>query len=197
MSKGESTKIAILDEATRVAARVGFEGLTIGQLADQAGMSKSGLFAHFKSKEQLQLETLDHARARFVDRVIRPTLATDRGVKRVRALFDGWVAWAEDSNGNGCPFVAAAFELDDQPGELRDALVRNEVDWLELIATVARTAVTEGDFRDDLDVDQFAYEVHGVMLAHHHATRLLRDGRAGDRTRAAFESLVTAAQTSD
>ena len=197
MTKGESTKIAILDEATRVAACVGFEGLTIGQLADQAGMSKSGLFAHFKSKEQLQLETLDHARARFVDRVVRPTLATDRGVKRVRALFAGWVAWAEDSHGNGCPFVAAAFELDDQPGPLRDALVRNEVDWLELIASVARTAVTEGDFRDELDVDQFAYEVHGVMLAHHHATRPLRDGKAGDRTRAAFESLVTAAQTTN
>ena len=133
----------------------------------------------------------------FVDRVIRPALATERGERRVRALFTAWVEWAEDPQGNGCLFIAASAELDDRPGELRDALVRNEVDWLELIAAVARTAVAEGDFRDDVDVEQFAYEVHGVMLAHHHASRLLRDGRAGERTRTAIESLITAAQTTD
>jgi hypothetical protein len=93
----------------------------------------------------------------------------------------------------GCIFVAASAELDDRPGPLRDALVQSERDWLELIATVAGTAVSEGQFRADLDLDQFAYEVHGVMLAHHHASRLLRDERAEQRTRRAFDSLVAAA----
>ncbi len=192
MSKGETTKTAILDEAVQLASRVGFGGLSIGQLADQAAMSKSGLFAHFKSKEQLQLQTLDRARLKFVDVVVRPALAADRGEARVRALFEAWLGWTGQSLEGGCIFVAAAAELDDQPGPLRDALVKNELDWLELIANVAGTAVAEGEFRDELDVEQFAYEVHSLMLGHQHATRLLRDSKAGERTRRAFDSLVAA-----
>lgn len=190
------TKVAILDEAVHIASKIGFEGLTIGQLADQAEMSKSGLFAHFKSKEQLQLQTLDRARMKFVDTVVRQALATPRGVARVQALFDGWQSWSDNCD-CGCIFVAASAELDDQPGPLRDALVRNERDWLELIATVAGTAVAEGEFREDLDTEQFAYEVHGVMLAHHHGSRLLRDARTSGRTSRAFESLVAAARRAD
>ncbi|PVG82293.1 TetR family transcriptional regulator [Nocardioides gansuensis] len=192
MRKGEATRSTILDEAFRLATRVGFEGVTIGQLAEQTELSKSGLYAHFASKEQLQLDTLARAREHFIDRVVRPALATERGEPRVRMLFERWVAWAEE--GDGCLFVAASAELDDRPGRLRDALVRNEVDWLDLIATVARTAISEGHFREDLDPDQFAYELHGIELAHHHAVRLLRDPRAGARTRTAFESLVVAAR---
>lgn len=194
MGKGEDTRTAILDEAVQVASRVGFDGLSIGGLAEQTEMSKSGLFAHFRSKEQLQLQTLERARNRFVDVVVRPALASERGVVRVRALFDGWLRWAAEALEGGCIFVAAAAELDDRPGPLRDALVRNERDWLEMIATVAGSAVAEGDFRPDLDLDQFAFEVHGVMLAHHHASRLLRDATAEARTRLAFESLVAAAR---
>ena len=190
------TKVAILDEAVHIASKIGFEGLTIGQLADQAEMSKSGLFAHFKSKEQLQLQTLDRARMKFVDTVVRQALATPRGVARAQALFDGWLSWSDNCD-CGCIFVAASAELDDQPGPLRDALVRNERDWLELIATVAGTAVAEGEFREDLDTEQFAYEVHGVMLAHHHGSRLLRDARTSGRTSRAFESLVAAARRAD
>jgi AcrR family transcriptional regulator len=194
MSKGQTTKTAILDEAVQVASRVGFGGLSIGRLADQTAMSKSGLFAHFKSKEQLQLQTLDRARAKFVDVVIRPALAAERGEARVRALFEAWLGWTARSLDAGCVFVAAASELDDQPGPLRDALVKSEQDWLELLASVAGTAVAEGQFRDDLDREQFAFEVHSLMLGHHHATRLLQDTRAGERTRRAFESLVAAAR---
>ena len=194
MSKGALTRSTILDEAVEIASRVGFGGLSIGQLADQVDMSKSGLFAHFRSKEQLQLQTMERARQRFVDVVVRPALAAPRGQARVRALFDGWLGWAHLALGGGCIFVAAAAELDDQPGALRDALVRNERDWLELIATVAHTAVAEGEFREDLDLEQFAFEVHGVMLAYHHASRLLRDARAEAMTRQAFESLLTAAR---
>jgi len=193
MGKGELTKAAILDEAVQIASRVGFAGLSIGQLADQVEMSKSGLFAHFRSKEQLQLQAMERAKQKFVDVVIRPALAAPRGVPRVRAVFDGWLDWTHQALRGGCIFVAASAELDDQPGALRDALVRNERDWLEFIATVAGTAVAEGEFREDLDLEQFAFEVHGVMLAHHHASRLLLDERAEARTRQAFESLLEAA----
>lgn len=196
MGKGELTKAAILDEAVQIASRVGFGGLSIGQLADRVEMSKSGLFAHFRSKEQLQLQAMERARQRFVDVVIRPALAAPRGIARVRAVFDGWLDWTHQALQGGCIFVAAAAELDDQPGALRDALVRNERDWLEFIATVAGTAVAEGDLRDDLDLEQFAFEVHGVMLAHHHASRLLQDERAETRTRQAFESLLAGARRS-
>ena len=130
--KGEMTRAAILDEAVQVAARVGFSGLSIGGLAGQVEMSKSGLFAHFRSKEQLQLQTMDRARQRFVDVVVRPALAAPRGEARVRAVFDRWLVWARQSMDAGCIFVAAAAELDDRPGPLRDALVANERDWLEL-----------------------------------------------------------------
>lgn len=188
------TRSAILDEAVQIASRVGFTGLSIGQLADEVEMSKSGLFAHFRSKEQLQLQTMERAAQKFVDIVVRPTLATPRGERRMRALFDAWLDWTRETLDGGCIFVAASAELDDRDGPLREALVRNELDWLELIATVAGTAVAEGDFREDLDTRQFAFEVHGVMLAFHHASRLLRDERALERVGRAFESLLTAAR---
>lgn len=191
MSKGDETRHAILTEATAVAAKVGLTGMTIGQLASHTGMSKSGLYAHFASKEALQIEILRHTRERFVDQVVRPALQTQRGVARLRVLFDAWVTWSEASEDGGCLFVAACSELDDQPGPVRDALVRDERDWLEMIATVAGTAVSEGQFRDDLDLEQFAYEVHALTLAHQHAARLLRDPKAPERVRRAFDSLVT------
>lgn len=189
MSKGQQTRTAILDEALQVASRVGFEALTIGQLADQTGMSKSGLFAHFRSKEQLQLQTLDHSRAWFVDTVLRPTLATPRGEPRVRALFEHWLTWESVLEG-GCIYVSASIEYDDRPGPMRDALVRNQQDWLDSVATVVRTAIAEGHFRDDTDPGQFAFEFNGLTLAYHQALRLMRDEHALDHTRAAFEALV-------
>jgi AcrR family transcriptional regulator len=193
MRKGDQTRTAILDEATQVASRVGFGGLTIGQLAAHTEMSKSGLFAHFSSKETLQLQVLGRARERFVDLVMRPALAAPRGLTRLDKLFEAWLVWSSALQG-GCIFVAAASELDDQPGPVRDALVRAERDWLEAIATIAGTAVSEGELRGDLDLEQFAFELHGVMLAHHHASRLLRDDRAGERVRRAYDSLISAAR---
>lgn len=193
MRKGELTRRAILDEAIHVASRDGLRGLTIGQLAAHTDMSKSGLFAHFRSKESLQLQVLEHGRERFIDSVVRPALAAPRGLTRVRTLFEQWLTWAGDELNGGCLFVATAVELDDRPGPVRDALVRSERDWLEAIATVAATAVAEGEFRDDLDTAQFAFELHGVMLTHHHSSRLLRDERTPERTRRAFESLISAA----
>jgi AcrR family transcriptional regulator len=190
VSKGEQTRTAILDEAVGLASRVGFNALTIGQLAESTGMSKSGLFAHFKSKEALQLETLERGRERFTDLVIRPTLGTPRGIARVRALVDNWLVWETEALQGGCLFVTGSIEYDDQPGPMRDALVRNQRDWAEFIAAVAGTAVGEGDFRTDLDVDQFAFTLQGLMYAYHHTARLLHDPKSLDHTKAALEQLL-------
>ena len=192
MSKGEDTKAAILDEAVTIASEVGFTGLTIGKLAEQTGMSKSGLFAHFKSKEALQLETLERARLRFTDLVIRPTLAAPRGEQRVRVLFDRWLAWETEALKGGCIFVTAASEFDDQPGAMRDAVLRSQQDWLEFVATVAGAAVSEGDFRADLDTEQLAFTLQGLMLGYHHAARLMRDPKALSHTRLALDQLLEA-----
>jgi len=192
VSKGQQTKTAILDEAVGIASQVGFNALTIGQLAESTGMSKSGLFAHFKSKEALQLETLERGRERFTDLVIRPTLAAPRGIQRVRALLDHWLVWETEALQGGCIFVAGSIEYDDQPGPMRDALVRNQKDWGEFIATVAGTAVSEGDFRADLDTEQFAFMLQGLMYAYHHTARLLRDPKAREHTLGALEQLIAA-----
>jgi AcrR family transcriptional regulator len=190
VSKGQETKASILDGAMQIASRVGFDGLTIGTLATQTGMSKSGLFAHFNSKEQLQLQTLDHARDRFMDLVVRPTLKVIRGEKRVRALFERWLDWETDALAGGCVFATASVEYDDQPGPMHDALVRQQRDWTDFIATVAGTAVSEGEFRADVDTQQFAFSVQSVMFGYRHAARLLHDPEALVHARAAFEQLL-------
>lgn len=194
MGRGDVTRGAILDDAIQLASQVGLQAMSIGSLARHTSMSKSGLFAHFRSKEQLQLDVLERAHRRFVDHVVRPALGTARGIPRLRTLFDGWLGWSESLVG-GCIFVSAAAELDDQPGAVRDSLVRSELDWLELLSTVAATAVAQGQFRTDLDPDQFAYEMHAITLAHQHASRLLRDARASEHSRRAFDALITAARS--
>jgi AcrR family transcriptional regulator len=194
-SKGEQTREAILTKALGLATRIGFEGLTIGRLADDLGMSKSGLFAHFRSKEALQLEILRMAGARMVDTVVKPALVVKRGEPRVRALFDGWLAWEQSpSLPGGCPFMAASFELDDRPGPVRDFVVQNLRDWLDTLAGAARIAVQEGHFRADLDCEQFAHECQGIGLAFVHASRLMRDPKARARAQTAFESLLDASR---
>ena len=192
MGKGDERRQLILERAAQTASRLGLEGLTIGRLATELNMSKSGLFAHFKSKETLQLETLERARERFTDLVIRPTLAAPRGEQRVRALFDHWLDWETEALRGGCIFVTASAEFDDQPGPMRDAVVRSQQDWLEFVATVAGTAVTDGDFRADLDTELLAFTLQGLMLGYHHAARLMRDPTALEHTRQALDQLLAA-----
>src|SRR5689334_17795642 len=195
MSKGELTRQAILDRAMAMASQVGLEGLTIGQLALDLSLSKSGLFAHFQSKEGLQIQVLEHAGARFVELVIKPTLAAPRGKPRVRELFERWRTWPKSSGmPGGCFYVAAATELDDRPGPARDLLVSQQKDWLDIMANIVRTAIAEEHFHEDVDPDQFAYELYGIMLGYHHAARLLADPKADARARAAFEALVERAR---
>jgi AcrR family transcriptional regulator len=193
VGKGDETRTAVLDQAVEVARRVGLSGLTIGSLAEQARLSKSGLFGHFRSKEALQLQVLEHARGRFEEVVARPALRAPRGEPRIRALFDRWLRW--DALPGGCPFVAASTEFDDRPGAVRDRLVRDQRDMMDMITAVFRTGIAEGHFREDADPEQFAQDFNGVMLARHHAGRLLGDGQAEARARRALEALLGAART--
>jgi len=193
VSKGEETKAAILDRAVDLASRIGLEGLSIGGLAGETGLSKSGLFAHFDSKQNLQLEVLRTSAERFVSAVVAPALKKPRGVPRIRALFENWFSWAHSMPG-GCFFVAAANELDDRPGPLREQLVGYQRDWVGALATAARIAVEEGHFRSDLDVTQFAYDFYSNLLAYHHFSRLMSDKNAEARARRSFERLREASR---
>jgi AcrR family transcriptional regulator len=189
--KGAQTRDAILDIALSQASVGGLGGLSIGGLAQEVGLSKSGLFAHFGSKEELQIAVLRTAADRFVAEVVSPGLRHPRGEPRVRALFEGWLAWERASFlPGGCPFVAASSELDDRPGPVRDYLVQTQRDWLDALATAARIAVEEGHFREDLDPAQFAYEQYSIALAFHQFHRLLRDPATEERCRRAFEGLL-------
>ena len=195
MRKGELTRQAILERATALASRAGLEGLTIGRLASELELSKSGLFAHFGSKDDLQVEVLRFCAQQFVDGVIRPALATPRGEPRCRSLFEGWLAWTRSHRlPGGCIFVAATTELDDRPCLARDDLVRLQRDWLDVIATCFRSGIAEGHFRGEADAEQFAHDVYGIMLAYHHAFRLLADPAAESRARTSFDALLAAAR---
>jgi AcrR family transcriptional regulator len=191
VSKGEATRQAVLDEAVSTAARLGLAGLTIGSLAARLELSKSGLFAHFKSKESLQLQVLDRARDLFTEEVVRPALKAPRGERRVRALFEHWLRTIMDG-GSECLFVSASAEFDDQPGPVRDQLVRDHWDFADSVAQMFRTGIAEGEFRPDADAEQFAYDLHAVMLGFFHACRLLNDPKAESRARHAFEALIDA-----
>jgi AcrR family transcriptional regulator len=193
MRKGAFTRERILDTAIGLAAREGLNGLSLSELAGALGVSKSGLFAHFGSKEELQIETLRAGAARFTERVIRPAFAKPRGLPRVRALFEGWLRWSTGPDvPGGCLFMAAAAELDDREGPVRDYLVETQSELLSALARSARIAIEEGHLRRDLDCEQFAFELYGILLVHSHAARLLRDPKSTRRSRAAFDRLVQA-----
>lgn len=195
MSKGEDTRAVVLGSALSLASEIGLEQVTIGRLAERVGLSKSGLFAHFNSKENLQVQLLHEAIRRFVEMVVAPALQEPRGEPRVRALFQRWLSWAKaDFLPGGCIFIAAAVELDDKPGPARDVLVGSQRDWLETLAQAARIAVTERHFRKNLDVHLFAHEVYSLAYGYHFIHRLLNDPRAASRTLAAFERLLADAR---
>ena len=194
MSKGEQTRAAILDAALAQAIEAGFESLTIGALADRAGMSKSGLFAHFGSREELQVAAIEAAAARFTETVFVPALKAKRGLPRLRALFEHWMDWTVRSGlAHGCPMHAAAVEFDDRPGPIRDAVVDHFARLERELGRAVKLAIDERHFRRDLDVDQFVFELMGLIFAYHHGARLFDVKRAQLRARAAFDRLVAAA----
>lgn len=196
MAKGDDTRAAVLSSALDLASEDGLTGVTIGRLAERVGMSKSGLFAHFSSKENLDVEILKHATERFITHVIAPALKARRGEPRVVALFDRWLTWPAQLPG-GCVLAVAAVELDDKPGPARDVLVASQKDWIETIATAARIAVDEGHFRADLDPRQLAHEVYCLVFGHNLVARLVRDPEAEARTRAAFARILRDARRPD
>lgn len=196
MNKGERTKTNVLDRAIQLSSTVGLEGLSLGNLARDAGMSKSGLFAHFASKEQLQIEVIHRAVDRFVRTVITTALREPRGEPRVRALFENWLRWdASPGMPGGCVFISYSHELDDRPGPVRDALVAQLRDWVEALTTAARITIDEGHFRSDLDIDAFVYEQYGVVLAYILYKRLIGEADAEARARAAFDSVIQRAKS--
>jgi AcrR family transcriptional regulator len=194
VSKGTATREAILQRGLEAASRVGLSGMTIGDLASATGMSKSGLYAHARSKESLQLQVLQQAREEFIDAVIRPTVATPRGEPRVRALFEYWLTCIRDNMPGGCLLFKAAIEYDDRPGAVRDQVVRDHNDLRETITQVFSTGTTERHFRADADPAQFAADLHGVMLNYAHSYRLLDDPAAETQARRAFDALLNSAR---
>ena len=197
MTKGLETRDRILDTAFRLAARDGLAGMSLSGLAGKLQLSKSGLFAHFGSKEELQLEMLRVASERFASQVLLPSFKKARGLPRIQALFENWRKWATDpALPGGCVFVAASAELDDREGKVRDYVVSQQRALLAAIARSATIAVEAGHFRRDLDTDQFAFDFLAIYLAFHEAYRLLRDPRAERYARRAFTRLVDDAQPS-
>ncbi len=195
MSKGELTRAAILEAGSEVAAKEGLESLSIGPLAERVGLSKSGLYAHFRSKEGLQLAVLEHARGDFVTHVLVPSLKAARGEPRLCAIMEHWLAWSASRNSaGGCVFVPAAAAYDDRPGAVRDLLVQIQQDWLDDLRFTVTKAQAEGHFRSDLDPQQFTHDMYGLILSHHFYTRLLGDPCAPELTRAAFARLLEGAR---
>ena len=195
MSKGDDTRRFILHQALDLSTQVGLEGLTVGTLAKRVGMSKSGLYAHIGSKEELQSQVLDAAVALFVEQVLTKVFQHPRGLPRVRELFQLWLNWTTDTLSGGCPFIAAAAEFDDRPGPVRDTLVRHQRDVIETIERATRISVAEGHFHADLDVEQFAFGFWAILLAYHHFARLMRRDDARDLAGRAFDKLVQDAAT--
>jgi len=194
MGKGEDTRAAILDAALVQASEAGFESLTIGSLADRVGLSKSGLFAHFGSRQELQVAAIEAAAARFTETVFVPAFKAPRGLPRLRALFEHWLAWTAHSGlVHGCPMQAAAVEFDDRPGPVRDAVIEHFAGLERALVRAVEFAVGQGHLRTDLDRGQFVFEMMGIVFAYYHNGRLFEHDRAESRARAAFERLIVAA----
>jgi AcrR family transcriptional regulator len=190
MRKGEQTRAAILDVALELASRNGLEGLTIGLLADRMSMSKSGVFAHFGSREDLQLEVVKLYHHRFEQEVFFPSIKEARGLPRLVAMYTRWVKRVSVEIASGCIYISGAVEYDDREGPIREQLVSMVRAWQEALLRSVQQAVELGHLRADLDAAQLVFEMHGLILALHHDARFLRNPGAVERARAAFERLV-------
>jgi AcrR family transcriptional regulator len=191
-TKGERTRAAILDAALRIVSKSGLDGLTIGTLADATGMSKSGLFAHFGSREELLLAVLAHGQAQFSAVVCQPAMAKPRGIARLRAMFINWLDWTESAElPGGCPMIGGASEFDDKPGPVRDMLAGGQRTWIDTLKRTVRQAIEEGQMPDETDPEQIAFEMFGIALVVHHHRRLLGYPKARARALAALDKLLT------
>ena len=190
-TKGEETRAAILTAAVEQASAGGFESLTIGTLAEKTGMSKSGLFAHFGSKLDLQIAALDEASRLFTEGVMMPAMKAPRGLKRLRAIFEGWINWPQRASlPGGCPIDAATREYHHQPGPMRDAVVERQRQLGREIGKAVQMAVETGELKAHTDCGQVAFEMFGIILACYRTELLLGIDESNRRARAAFERLV-------
>ena len=169
----------------------GLTGVTLGVLADQVGMSKSGLFAHFRSKEDVQIELLSHMAEFAMAHVVEPSMKAGEGLPRLQALVRNWFGWAQRAGlPGGCPVAAGLFEFDDVEGRVRNKILEMEGQWRLTLTELVQRAVELGHLRRDLDVDQFVWELCGIYLGHHAAHRFLRSADADRRAQTAFQALV-------
>ena len=189
--KGNATREMILDRAYQLAARKGLEGLSIGELATAAKMSKSGVFAHFGSREDLQLAVIEYGAERFTQRVFTPALNAKRGLPRLRVIVEGWFDWVRE-NRHGCVLMGAVAEYDARPGAQRDRIVVLMDQWRIATARAISLAVDACELRTDTDTRQFAFEIYGIALALHQDTRLFDPKQARTHAERAFERLIAA-----
>jgi AcrR family transcriptional regulator len=189
MTKGQETKEMILEIGLEMASRLGLEAVSIGELAKAARMSKSGLFAHFQSKENLQIEILKFAGDRFAQGVVIPALRIKAGIARIQALVENWVDWTARLSG-GCIFVQAGNDFKDRPGKVRDFLLQQQEMWIDSLRRIAQSAIGAGHFRPEIDCDQFAFELYSLLLGFHLYYKLLHNEDIRERQQASLDALV-------
>ncbi len=195
LRKGEQTRVSILDAALAMASRDGLEGLTIGTLADRMGMSKSGVFAHFGSREDLQIAVIKRYHHQFEQDVFFPSMSEPRGLPRLQSLYTRWVERVGREIASGCIYISGAVEYDDRPGPIRDQLVDMVGTWQQSLLRATKQAVTEGHLKPDTDAPQLVFEMYGLVLALHHDARFIRNPGAVERARAGFARLMASARS--
>ena len=190
LHKGQQTKAAIIDAALQLATQVGLEGLSIGALADAAGMSKSGVFAHFGSREELQISVVREYHHRFEQEVFYPAMHEERGLARLRALFDHWMQRTSVELDSGCIYISGAVEFDDRPGPVRDALAESVHVWLAAMRRAIVQCKELGVLAADVDEAQMLFEIHGLILALHYEARFLRTPGSIERAHTGFDNIL-------
>ena len=191
LQKGQQTRATILEAALGLASHMGLEGLSIGALAEVTQMSKSGVFAHFGSREELQISVIREYHQRFEEEVFFPAVRLPRGLPRLRAMFENWVKRVSVEIDSGCIYISGAVEFDDRPGPVRDALASMVLAWHAALEKAIRISMAEGHLRPDTEADQMLFELHGLILALHHDARFLRTPGALDRARRGFERTLS------
>lgn len=190
MEKGNETREKILNAAMHMIRENGLDSLTIGETAKSVGMSKSGVFAHFESRDELLLKVIEFTAQDFKTNVFDRALQHKRGLERIHALSRYWLAWNNQPSG-GCPFTSGAFEFDDRPGIIRDALVKHEKMVHVIWERAAKIAVEENEFKATTDCNQFAYEIIGNILSYHIYKRLLNDVNASHFYNVSFNNIIS------
>ena len=190
MQKGQQTKAAIVDAALGLATQIGLEGLSIGALAEVTQMSKSGVFAHFGSREELQISVIREYHTRFEEEVFYPAMREPRGLPRLRALFANWMKRTSIEIDSGCLYISGAVEFDDRAGPVRDALASSVKTWHAAMKRAIGGAKEEGHLDAAADEEQMLFEIHGLILALHYEARFLKNPGSIARANAGFDNIL-------